>query len=448
MSLISPRFCLAAAVVGAALAASACTVHETQVPTLSGPSGLGNSIVVSVSPNVLSWDGQSQSLVTVTATNNVGQPSPNVPMRVDITVAGQAQDLGRLSAKSIVTDATGRASVIYTAPAPPQVNGVPNNGIPNNGKKIDIQVTPTDATFNSNFDNTTPRTASIQLMPPGIISAPPSMLVPSFVVPALNVGDQGVFTAKVVDASGADATRQVVSFQWTFGDGGTASGQSVTHTFTQIGTFPVTLTITDALGSTNFTTQSITIGQGQLPTATFVASPASATPSQQIFFNASSSTAAPGHSILVYAWDFGDGSPGSGVTTSHSYLKAGSYEVVLQVTDDAGRQGTSQQTVQVGTVSGGSGGGSGAPTAAFTVTPATPTHGTNAVFNASASQAASGRTIVSYTWNWGDGTIINTVTPSPVTSHSFPAAGPSAVTLTVTDDQGNQTSITQILNVM
>ena len=49
--------------------------------------------------------------------------------------------------------------------------------------------------------------------------------------------------------------------------------------------------------------------------------------------------------ITTWAWDFGDGSTGAGVTTSHDYAAAGSYPVRLTVTDASG--GTSTRTENV-----------------------------------------------------------------------------------------------------
>ena len=43
--------------------------------------------------------------------------------------------------------------------------------------------------------------------------------------------------------------------------------------------------------------------------------------------------------IASYAWDFGDGTTGSGATVSHTYARAGSYQVSLIVTDNGGEQG-------------------------------------------------------------------------------------------------------------
>lgn len=63
-------------------------------------------------------------------------------------------------------------------------------------------------------------------------------------------------------------------------------------------------------------------------------------------FNASGSTDSDG-SIVSYAWNFGDGTTGSGVTTSRAYAAAGTYNVTLTVTDNAGATGTQSKSVTV-----------------------------------------------------------------------------------------------------
>jgi PKD repeat protein len=63
-------------------------------------------------------------------------------------------------------------------------------------------------------------------------------------------------------------------------------------------------------------------------------------------FNASGSSDSDG-TIVSYAWDFGDGTNGSGVTTSRTYAAAGTYTVTLTVTDDDGATGTKSQNVTV-----------------------------------------------------------------------------------------------------
>jgi subtilisin len=63
-------------------------------------------------------------------------------------------------------------------------------------------------------------------------------------------------------------------------------------------------------------------------------------------FDGSTSSDSDG-SIASYAWDFGDGSTGSGATVSHTYGAAGDYTVTLTVTDDADASDSDSQLVSV-----------------------------------------------------------------------------------------------------
>ena len=61
-------------------------------------------------------------------------------------------------------------------------------------------------------------------------------------------------------------------------------------------------------------------------------------------FDGTGSTDTDG-TIASYAWDFGDGSTGTGATPQHTYAAAGTYSVKLTVTDDRGGTGTASQQV-------------------------------------------------------------------------------------------------------
>ena len=55
----------------------------------------------------------------------------------------------------------------------------------------------------------------------------------------------------------------------------------------------------------------------------------------------------PDGAVGTYAWDFGDGSTGTGIRPEHAYAAAGTYSVTLTVTDDRGATGQSTQPVTV-----------------------------------------------------------------------------------------------------
>jgi len=141
-----------------------------------------------------------------------------------------------------------------------------------------------------------------------------------------------------------------------------------------------------------------------------------------------------GGTIVSYAWDFGDGTPlvteGDPVTT-HVYTAAGTYTVTLNVTDSEGKWGTASQPLTVSPVYG--------PTASFTYSPPEPFVNGTTTFDASSSapgwNGTAPTTIVSYTWDFGDGAPPATENDT-ITTHVYRAAGTYTVTLNVTDTRG------------
>ncbi|HBB87134.1 MAG TPA: hypothetical protein DC047_05925 [Blastocatellia bacterium] len=69
---------------------------------------------------------------------------------------------------------------------------------------------------------------------------------------------------------------------------------------------------------------------------------------QNIAFSASGSFDSDG-TISSYAWTFGDGGTGSGVTPTHSYASAGTYNICLTVTDNLGAQASANTSTTVTT---------------------------------------------------------------------------------------------------
>jgi serine protease len=72
----------------------------------------------------------------------------------------------------------------------------------------------------------------------------------------------------------------------------------------------------------------------------------SANVGQTVSFDGSGSTD-PDGSIVSYAWDFGDGTTGTGVNVTHIYTVAGIYTATLTVTDNSGLTGTDAAIITV-----------------------------------------------------------------------------------------------------
>jgi chitodextrinase len=316
-----------------------CTMKKQEAPPLAGPSEYGTAIGISVAPDILTQDGASQSLITITARDSNGQPLRNVSLRAEIQIGGVRADFGSLSARNLVTGTDGRATVVYTAPPAPSVSV-------DGGTVVDIAITP----VGSDFNNTSSRTAAIRLVPPGVV-VPPDGLKPSFTfTPSAPTDSQTVLFSACEDPTKpacAPPNNPVVGYSWNFGDGRSASGKSASHSYATAGIYVVTLTISDSYGRSASTAQSVAVTGGVNPTAAFTSSPSDPLVNQPVNFNASGTRAAPGHTINGYAWDFGDGTFGQGIIASHSYGLPRSYVVVLTVTDDAGKKGTATGTVVV-----------------------------------------------------------------------------------------------------
>jgi PKD repeat protein len=381
--------------------------------------------VVTVSPDVLTLDGASQSLVTIMARDAASRPVRNLSLRAEISVDRVRADFGSLSARNLVTDSNGRATLVYTAPAAAPGAAVDTNTI------VAIEVTAIGSDFGNSVE---PRLATIRLVPPGIV-IPPDGLQPKFTfTPGSPTDHQNVlFDAST---STAPSNNPIASYAWTFGDGSTGSGRTATHSYSIAGTYVVTLTITDQYNRSASTTQTLDVAGGTAPTASFLTSPSAPLVGDNVNFNASASVPAPGRTIRTYAWDFGDGTlkTTTGPTTTHDFVTAGVFTITLVVTDDAGRQGVTTASVTIS---------SDAPTADFTFSQLPPNTAHNMQFNSTGSQASTGRTIASYAWDFGDGGSSTLASPS----HAYAAAASYNVTLTVTDNTGKVGRVTKTVQV-
>jgi PKD repeat protein len=212
----------------------------------------------------------------------------------------------------------------------------------------------------------------------------------------------------------------ISSYAWNFGDGITAAGSSVAHTYTGGGRYSVKLTVTDNNGATGTKYRAVAIN----PVASFTFSCSGLTCN----FDASGSADSEA-TITTYAWDFGDEATGAGLTITHTYAAGNSYKVTLMVTDSTGASGSRSQTVTVSDVP---------PVASFTFV----CNLLTCSFNGSGSYDPDAA-ITTFAWSFGDGT---TAIGSSV-SHTYVAGGGRSVTLTVTDNAGGSNTQTQTVVV-
>jgi len=232
----------------------------------------------------------------------------------------------------------------------------------------------------------------------------------------VNVGEVIAFNA----SASYDPDGVIVSFFWDFGDGSNATGLLVEHAYNDNGFYTVTLTVADDDGATDLATAAKTV-EVTPPVAVFTESSETVYTDEIILFNASQSYD-PDGSIVSYYWDFGDGTNATGVAVSHSYVDDGNYTVTLTVTDDDDVTATATATKTVL---------NRAPVALFSESATTVFTGESITFNASSSYDPDG-SIVSYYWDFGDGTN----TTGVVVGHSYVDDGNYTVTLTVIDDDG------------
>ncbi len=166
------------------------------------------------------------------------------------------------------------------------------------------------------------------------------------------------------------------------------------------------------------------------PVASATASPTSGSAPLTVAFDGSASTDSDG-TLINYSWDFGDGTAGSGITTSHVYA-TGTYTAQLLVTDNLGAFGSTSIVITATNV---------APVSSFTATPSSGAAPLTVALNAAASNDPDG-SITSYAWDFGDGTTATGVT----SSHTYPA-GVFSVSLVVTDNNGLSATSTRSVSV-
>ena len=291
----------------------------------------------------------------------------------------------------------------------------------------------------------------------------------------------------------SDPDGSIVSYQWQFGDGETSTQENPTHAYSAKGTFTVKLIVTDNEGKSSASSTTAEIKDNSIPgdctepqyiagthyndgdlvqnvnnkysckvggwcsssaawayepgvglywelawtdagacsdgdinvapTAS-INGPYSSLVNNAINFSSIGSSDSDG-TITAYLWNFGDGQTSALANPSHVYTSTGSYSVSLTVTDNENAEDTKVTTATITDAT------SNQDPIANANGPYQAVLGSSIQFSSNGSNDPDG-SIVSYLWEFGDGT---TSTAAQV-SHNYNATGLYDVTLTVTDNQG------------
>ena len=141
-----------------------------------------------------------------------------------------------------------------------------------------------------------------------------------------------------------------LTYTWDFGDGNTANGITVSHNYSEVGDYTVSLTVDDGNGGTNSASLDISVesipNQNQPPIAIIYASTLIGGAPLDVAFDGSDSYDPDGDN-LTYIWDFGDGNIASGLNVNHVFTSIGTYTVTLTVTDTEGGTDETTETIAV-----------------------------------------------------------------------------------------------------
>ena len=221
------------------------------------------------------------------------------------------------------------------------------------------------------------------------------------------------------------------SYFWDLGDGSTSTATSPTHTYSNTSFFldinTVTLIATSAAGCSDTTRQQVTVYPE--PNFSFVTEPDSGCSPLSVTFPSVVGA-------VSYAWDFGDGTVGSGPTPTHTYLNSSTNDLLISVTLVAanafGCMDTTSAQVTVFPN----------PTAQFTISSNTGCHPVTADL---VNLSSGGDT---YHWTYGDGSSSDTTLAVHAhTWYNFLGPGPSyyPVTLAATTVNGcTDTDVQQV----
>ena len=157
------------------------------------------------------------------------------------------------------------------------------------------------------------------------------------------------------DASDSyDPDNDTLTYTWNFGDGATAEGVKVTHSYSSVGTYIVSLTVKDGRGGEDTVYQTIDVIKGNYPPS----KPTIDGPTEghtNISYEYTFTSTDPDNDAISYTINWGDGnqdttdflSSGSTVSREHSWSQPGKYTIQATASDNETTSQTATLTVLI-----------------------------------------------------------------------------------------------------
>ena len=142
-------------------------------------------------------------------------------------------------------------------------------------------------------------------------------------------------------ANSFDPDGSIITWFWDFGDQTNGTGITITHIFSQTGTYLVNLTVTDNEGATDMDTIACVVQQpNRSPSTPLISGPTNGTKNTFYTYTAMSTDADYDSLQYTFIWDESHAessgliADGAGFTVNHSWAAAGCYLVTVTTTDN------------------------------------------------------------------------------------------------------------------
>lgn len=236
-------------------------------------------------------------------------------------------------------------------------------------------------------------------------------------------------------SASSDPDGDPLAYTWAFGDGGTGSGVTNSHTYTNAGNFTAFLTVTDGRGGTGTASRVIGVTAPNGPPVAVADSSSAPEDTAKTIAVLANDTDPNGDSLSVQSVTQPVNGSASCTTTNVTYTPNlnfnGTNVFTYVVSDGKGGIATGTVTVTVTAVN-------DAPAASFTASPTNGPVPLSVTFNGAASSDADGDALT-FAWAFGDGHTGGGAT----NVHVYTNAGSFTAVLTVTDGKGGTNTVSR-----